>query len=474
MAETFVCMNPSTTAGQVSSRGIPAGISAAADFVAIASAAWLAFVAASAASILLGWDYAGAAKVFGERALPFGALLCATVGWFFLSGQYHHRSPFWDEARKVFETCAFALMAEGFLLFSSKADGSRLATFLTWILAPFLVMAGRSVLRRLSKRLGYGEARAVVVGRPGEAAAAARALSADAHLGYVVGATLHTVDVDAVLEEAERAGADTAVVALSGDDGAENRLAEKLREAGLRVILVPPVLGYAASGLRMQYVIGEDCILLVDKVDVVPRLSRFSKRFFDVAVASAALAAAAVPMLVVALIVRMDGGPAIFGHERVGTNGRKFRCLKFRSMAVDSAARLEEYLRNDPEARREWEETRKLKNDPRVTRFGKFIRKTALDELPQLINVLRGDMSLVGPRPVTEPELGEFYGPATPLYLSVRPGVTGLWQVSGRNDLSYEQRVSLDAWYVRNWSPWHDTAIILKTIPALLLRRGAY
>lgn len=206
----------------------------------------------------------------------------------------------------------------------------------------------------------------------------------------------------------------------------------------------------------------------------MPRLTRLSKRLFDIVLSSAALAVAAVPMLLIAAIVRMDGGPAIFGHERVGTNGRKFRCLKFRSMAVDADRRLEELLRADSDARREWEETRKLKNDPRVTRFGRFKRRTALDELPQLINVLKGDMSLVGPRPVTEPELAQYYGDATSLYLSVRPGVTGLWQVSGRNDLSYEQRVGLDAWYVRNWSPWHDTAIILKTFPALLFRRGAY
>ena len=225
--------------------------------------------------------------------------------------------------------------------------------------------------------------------------------------------------------------------------------------------------------MRMQYVIGQDAVLLVDKIDVVPRLSRLAKRSFDLAVTTAALVAAAIPMLAVAALVKLDGGPAIFGHERIGAAGRKFRCLKFRSMSIDAEGRLQEYLAKNPEARSEWESTRKLKDDPRVTRLGRFIRKTAFDELPQLFNVLRGDMSLVGPRPVTEPELA-YYGEAQDLYLSVRPGVTGLWQVSGRNDLTYEQRVGLDAWYVKNWSPWHDTAIIIKTVPALLLRRGAY
>ncbi len=125
---------------------------------------------------------------------------------------------------------------------------------------------------------------------------------------------------------------------------------------------------------------------------------------------------------------------------------------------------LEQYLANDPDRRREWEESRKLKNDPRVTAFGRFIRKATLDELPQLLNVLKGEMSLIGPRPVTRSEL-EYYGATTALYTSVRPGLTGLWQVSGRSDLNYDQRVRLDTWYVRNWTPWHDIAILLKTIP---------
>ena len=192
-----------------------------------------------------------------------------------------------------------------------------------------------------------------------------------------------------------------------------------------------------------------------------------------VEVSLAALAAAALPMLIIALLVKRDGGPAIYGHERIGAGGRTFRCLKFRSMAIDAEERVERLLASDGEVEREWESTRKLKADPRVTWIGKFLRQTALDELPQLVNVVRGEMSLVGPRPVTDEEIG-MYGESVGLYSSVRPGVTGLWQVSGRNDVSYEERVALDAWYVQNWSLWHDLAIIMKTVPALLTKRGAY
>lgn len=465
-------MNPLPSSGS-SLRGIPIAAAALTDVVCVCAAATVAYLLSAFAYGLVGWEYAPAAKVFHERlwSLPF--LGFGIVGWFLFAGHYHSRTPFWNEAREVFVGSGFALLAEGFLLFAGKVDGSRVATFVTWLGAPFVIMAGRHLLRLVGRRFGRGEANVLVVGKPPQAAAARRAVLADSHLGYRVVGVSQAFDAGGILAQATSLCADTVVVALSGDDASENCLPIKLRAMGFRVILVPPPLGFAVSGLKMQYVIGQDSILLVDKVDVMPRLSRLSKRAFDVALSSVALVLAAVPMAIVAALVIMDGGPAIFGHERVGQGGRKFRCLKFRSMAVDAEARLSELLNRDPLAREEWTVARKLKNDPRISSVGRFIRKVALDELPQLANVLKGDMSLVGPRPVTEDEM-ENYGAASSLYLSVRPGVTGLWQVSGRNDLNYEERVGLDAWYVRNWSPWHDIAILLKTVPALLTRRGAY
>ncbi|CAA9268855.1 MAG: Undecaprenyl-phosphate galactosephosphotransferase [uncultured Acetobacteraceae bacterium] len=199
------------------------------------------------------------------------------------------------------------------------------------------------------------------------------------------------------------------------------------------------------------------------------------KRLLDVAGAFG-LAVALLPLLlVVAALVKADGGPALFAHERVGRGGRRFGCLKFRSMVVDSAERLEALLAADPEARAEWEATRKLKRDPRVTAIGRFLRASSLDELPQLINVLRGEMSLVGPRPVQAAELATHYGPAAAAqYASVRPGITGLWQVSGRSDTSYDTRVAMDLRYVANPTLLGDLRILLKTPLAVLGRRGAY
>jgi exopolysaccharide production protein ExoY len=197
------------------------------------------------------------------------------------------------------------------------------------------------------------------------------------------------------------------------------------------------------------------------------------KRALDVLGAGAMLLVLSPVFLVLALLVRADGGPAFFAHRRIGRDGAGFGCLKFRSMVMDSQARLEALLASDPAARAEWDATRKLKNDPRVTKIGRFLRATSLDELPQLLNVLRGEMSLVGPRPVIQSELDRFYGAAAMHYMSVRPGITGLWQVSGRSDTSYAQRVALDVAYVAQASLWQDIKILLRTPVAVLSRRGA-
>ena len=199
-----------------------------------------------------------------------------------------------------------------------------------------------------------------------------------------------------------------------------------------------------------------------------------AKRALDIVGAGLGLVVLAPFFLIVAMMVRADGGPAFFAHQRVGRGGKLFGCLKFRSMVIDSQARLEDLLANDPAARAEWDTTRKLKNDPRITRIGRFLRSTSLDELPQLINVLRGEMSLVGPRPVQEAEIDRYYGASAAHYMAVRPGITGLWQVSGRSETSYESRVALDVAYVSRPSLLADIAILLRTPVAVLSRRGAH
>jgi undecaprenyl-phosphate galactose phosphotransferase len=200
---------------------------------------------------------------------------------------------------------------------------------------------------------------------------------------------------------------------------------------------------------------------------------RLSKRALDIIGAATLLALLSPLLAVITLLVRKDGAQVLFGHRRIGAQGRQFRCWKFRSMVPNAEDVLREVLERDPEARAEWEKDFKLRNDPRITPVGRFLRSTSLDELPQLINVLMGEMSLVGPRPIVADEIVR-YGAAFHDYTRCRPGITGIWQVSGRNDTGYRQRVQLDQHYARRSSFTGDIAILLRTPVAVLRRSGAY
>jgi exopolysaccharide production protein ExoY len=197
------------------------------------------------------------------------------------------------------------------------------------------------------------------------------------------------------------------------------------------------------------------------------------KRVIDIILALAGIILLG-PLLIICFVgtVLSSPGPALFSHRRIGFNGKPFGCLKFRTMVADAPERLRHLLESDPAAAAEWKETQKLHNDPRITTIGAILRQSSLDELPQLFNVLKGDMSIVGPRPVTEAEL-ERYATSVSAYLACRPGITGLWQVSGRSTTTYDKRVACDAFYAQNWSLALDAKIVIVTIPALLLAKGA-
>ena len=197
------------------------------------------------------------------------------------------------------------------------------------------------------------------------------------------------------------------------------------------------------------------------------------KRGFDLLAATTLLILLSPVLTLIALLVKSDGGPSVFGHTRIGRRGVSFKCLKFRTMVVNAEEVLKDFLAREPAAREEWERSFKLKDDVRVTRLGKFLRQTSLDELPQLWNVIRGEMSLVGPRPIIRAELHRYGGNAR-YYLAVKPGITGLWQVSGRSDVDYPARVLLDVRYVKEQCLAVDLAILFRTVGVVLKRRGAY
>jgi exopolysaccharide production protein ExoY len=198
------------------------------------------------------------------------------------------------------------------------------------------------------------------------------------------------------------------------------------------------------------------------------------KRIFDLTAAVVAILLFSPLLGLLAILVKVsDGGSIFYGHTRIGRSGDPFKCLKFRTMVENGSEVLAAHMSRNPAARAEWEATRKLQDDPRITRVGAVLRKLSLDELPQLFNILRGEMSFVGPRPVVDDEL-EMYGTAVTHYLRARPGLTGLWQISGRNDVSYAKRVDFDRFYVENWSLVFDILIIIRTVPAVLASRGSY
>lgn len=198
------------------------------------------------------------------------------------------------------------------------------------------------------------------------------------------------------------------------------------------------------------------------------------KQMFDFAGAlGAAVVLLPVVVIIACVIKATSRGPVFFAHERIGRGGARFKAWKFRTMVIGGEELLRLHLAESPTAFDEWRRNQKLRSDPRVTRFGRWLRKSSLDELPQFWNVLRGEMSIVGPRPIVDDEVAK-YGEAFHLYTAVKPGITGLWQVSGRNTTTYARRVELDCIYVRSWSPWLDFSIVARTLPTLARGRGAY
>ena len=236
---------------------------------------------------------------------------------------------------------------------------------------------------------------------------------------------------------------------------------------------IPTLRGVPLDSTDMSFIFSHEVMIFRVQQNLAKLSSRIIKRGFDIFGSMGIILILSPLLFYIYNKVKKDGGPAIYGHERVGKDGKPFKCLKFRSMVVNSKEVLDNLLASDPEARAEWDATFKLKNDPRITKIGQFLRSTSLDELPQLFNVLKGEMSLVGPRPIITAEL-ERYNEEVDYYLLSKPGMTGLWQVSGRSDVDYDTRVYLDAWYVKNWSMWNDIAILFKTVGVVLKKDGAY
>jgi Undecaprenyl-phosphate galactose phosphotransferase WbaP len=354
-----------------------------------------------------------------------------------------------------------------------------------WMAAVVLVPFSRAMARRCCAGRSWWGYPTLVIGSGDGADALARALVGAPNSalrpvlitdpqGTCRVSILPVVDNPAMLQSMIRAqGIQHAVISLPEFSAA--RLSRMLDQYGdliphllvlSDVTTLPTLWGTSRSSGRLSGIEIRNGLLLATL--------QWVKRGFDLTIALIVLCLSLPAILAIMGFAKLsDRGSVFFGHTRIGRHGRSFKAWKFRTMRSNSDAVLEAYLRQSPQAQAEWDRDHKLRNDPRVTRFGRFLRRTSLDELPQLWNVIKGDMSFVGPRPIVREEIAR-YGEAFRLYANVKPGITGLWQVSGRNDIGYEDRVQLDLFYVRHWSPWLDLYILGKTFIALASRDGAY
>ena len=407
------------------------------------------------------------------------ALFCSAMAYLTVRGCYRERLPFWVELRLFVLVSTFALLAEAFIEVVLKDQPSRLMLIGGWVLFPPAV----AVLRPLSKRalaaLGVWRVPILVIGDAAGIANVVDVLGSEGVSGYDVVATYTPEEALAMAERdgwaslLRHAGAQRLALSIHRGSAIEPRIVQSVLRAGLPFAMLPPVDVLPVVGCERIPFFSHDTLMLSYRNNLAQPAARLVKTAFDLSLATVLLFALSPVFLIIVLLVRRDGGAPFFSHTRIGAHGRSFGCLKFRTMVPRADQVLLQALASDEALATEWDATQKLRHDPRITPIGRILRATSLDELPQLINVLRLEMSLVGPRPIVKAEVAR-YGDDIAFYYEAKPGLTGLWQVSGRADTSYVQRVRLDCWYVKNWTMWHDVAILSKTLPAVFSRRGAH
>lgn len=407
---------------------------------------------------------------------------------------YSERKPFWDELGEILLVILIVAILDLALLALTKSNASRFFSVLVWVCSAGLVPIFRYISRRLLNQFNLWMRPTIIIGDGENANQAIDALDSERAMGLeVVGVIetnvefakpLHTTGkridlirkfpLDALSDLVKVPGINFVVATESGQGEIRQNALRRLADLGAEeVSVIPAMRGVPLYGIAISHFFSHEVAILKLRSNLRYWFSQFVKRTFDITLATVLLLILLLPMLWIGLRIMRDGGPCLFVHQRVGRNGKLFPCIKFRTMCVDANKVLINILEADDLAKEQWSREFKLHDDPRVTRIGQFLRKSSLDELPQLINVICGEMSLVGPRPITLEEQG-FYADDFVYFKLVRPGMTGLWQVSGRSNTNYETRVYLDTWYVKNWSLWYDIAILFKTIPVVLRGAGAH
>jgi undecaprenyl-phosphate galactose phosphotransferase len=435
----------------------------------------------------------GFPEFLGKDLLTYWWIFPIWIFFFAYEGLLTRRFSFWDEIKQLWKSIFFSIVAVFSLLFLGKMGEtySRTVIILMGIISFFVLPVVRINGKKLFRHFGLFRSKVLIIGAGKRGNLVAKALTEEQNLGYKVvgfldddpektGTLIDGVKVHRGIDKAERyigrSGINTIVIAIPGASKERlNEVINNLQHKTENILFVPDIMGIAVLGTRLQHFFRDQAFALELQNNLAKQFNIFIKRSFDLLIGSLFLLLLSVPIALVYLLIRLDSpGPAIFSQYRVGRKGKLFRCYKFRTMFTNADEKLEELINGNEDMRREWEKRWKIREDPRITRIGKFLRETSLDELPQLINVLKGEMSLVGPRPVTKDEIDKYYKNTAELYYSVLHGITGLWQVSGRSNTSYDYRIALDSWYVRNWNLWLDVVILLKTVTVVFKREGAW
>lgn len=410
---------------------------------------------------------------------------------------YVRRLPFWDEARSMLKAVSAAsVMMLAVVTLGKMSDTiSRPVIVFLWffglVFFPLFRLAGKKALHAA----GLWRENVIIIGAGQAGIETAKGISAQTHLGYHLIGFLDDGE-DKIGKQITISGnaykvfgkvrnfkkfitllnVSTVIIAIPSlpvDKLA--KLTNHVQKFTRNILLIPDVKGIALVNTELHHLFVQQLFLLKINNNLRSPVNRFIKRTFDVLVAVLFLPLL-VPLIgILGLLIKLESpGTVFYRHRRIGRHGRPFSLYKFRSMYRDAEDRLAKILESGRSTKQEWEAFYKLKDDPRITRMGKFLRRTSLDELPQILNVLKGEMSLVGPRPVLLEEIKKYYKEHADHYHLVRPGITGLWQVSGRNKINYDVRVRLDSWYVLNWSLWLDIVILFKTVDVVLKHDGAY
>ena len=404
-------------------------------------------------------------------------LFLAMMIWLRSRGHYRARQGLANQVRPILAACGLALLGAGTLHMMSGEPGLRTATIVQWAMLAPLLLGFRFATRAALEWAGDWFQPVTLLTSNALRQSQSALLRRNIDHGLVPETVVTLDDLDALDDRALQAWLSVLPadpVFLAPDEATQplaNRLAGLLSARGDCFYYQPSIGRIPTQNIDMiDYPPTDGFVFRIgDSLD--RPLARRAKRVFDIFASSAALLALSPLMLVMAFLIRRDGGPALFVQPRVGREGETFGCLKFRTMCVDAEARLRDVLASDPAKAAQWATFQKLDDDPRITAPGKWMRKLSLDELPQLINVLKGEMSLIGPRPMTLDQQDE-YGAALSAYIRMRPGITGLWQVNGRNATSFAERARLDDWYARNWSLWRDAVILIRTVREVLLPSG--